>query len=230
MLYDSPDDKSLDNPVWYSLLEKHRHFGFDHNHIKFYHPDYCPFGGYQPGENISGYMEEYSALVRNFFIVGNKPELPDGLQLKNELVCLQMISRARAGIEIKENIVKLTAEHVNALFQLVDLVQPGYFKRKTALLGDYFGIFEKNKLIAVTGERMSMNGFTEVSAVVTHPAHTGKGYAQQLVAHTVNAIFNQHEIPFLHVLETNTSAIGLYKKLGFETRRKISFWQVTKNH
>lgn len=33
-------------------------------------------------------------------------------------------------------------------------------------------------------------------------------------------------LPFLHVLTTNTRAIGLYELLGFEKRREIMFRQV----
>lgn len=111
---------------------------------------------------------------------------------------------------------------------LVNLVQPGYFKSKTHLLGDYYGIFKGDALAAVTGERMKMNNFTEVSAVVTHPGHTGKGYAKQLVAYTVNKIFAEGKIPYLHVAEANTAGIRLYEKLGFRIRRKISFWNLVK--
>jgi predicted GNAT family acetyltransferase len=114
------------------------------------------------------------------------------------------------------------------ILNLVNLVQPGYFKNKTSLLGDYFGIFKDNQLVAITGERMQMDAFTEVSAIITHPDHTGKGYAKQLITHVVNKIFDQNKIPFLHVVETNIGAIKLYEKLGFVTRRKISFWNITK--
>jgi len=139
-----------------------------------------------------------------------------------------MIINNTIEIEIKEPIIQLTNQHEDVLYQLVDLVQPGYFKRKTNLLGDYFGIFKNDELIAVTGERLKMNDFTEVSAVVTHPNHTGKGYAKQLIAHTINNIFTQNKIPYLHVLETNTAAINLYEKLGFIKRRKMSFWNIIK--
>ena len=122
--------------------------------------------------------------------------------------------------------MKLTEENADELFQLVNLVQPGYFKKKTASLGNYFGIFKKNMLVAVTGERMQMDNYIEVSAVVTHPDHTGKGYAKQLVAHTANNIFAQQKIPYLHVSAANTGAIQLYEKLGFKLRRKISFWNI----
>jgi GNAT superfamily N-acetyltransferase len=220
--------KQLDNPVWHSLSESHQHVAVDYTNIKFYHPDYCPFGGFVKNENLSKPISDYSEMVDNFFIVGDKPEFPNQLTLKKELVCLQMVINDRIDLEIKEQIIKLAGEHTDALFQLVNLVQPGYFKRKTGLLGDYFGIFKNGELVAVTGERMKMNDFIEVSAIVTHPDHTGQGYAKQLTAHTVNKIFSQNKLPYLHVVENNIGAIKLYEKLGFATRRKISFWNITK--
>lgn len=110
---------------------------------------------------------------------------------------------------------------------LVKFVYPEYFKEKTASLGRYYGIFKNEKLIAITGERMQMEDFTEVSAVITHPDYAGNGYAKQLIAHTVNNIFKQDKIPFLHVAETNNGPIKLYEKLGFATRRKINFWNMS---
>lgn len=221
-------DKKLDNPVWHSLSETHESLSIDYGNIKFYQPDYCHFGGFIQTENIAGSVSDYSTKVDSFFIVGEKPTFPNTIRLKNELICNQMIIDDKIEMEIKENIVQLGAEYANDLFQLVNLVQPGYFKQKTFLLGNYYGIFKGEELIAVTGERMKMNQYTEVSAVVTHPDHTGKGYAMQLVAHTVNNIFNEGKMPYLHVAETNTGAIRLYEKLGFRTRRKISFWNLEK--
>ena len=222
------DDKKLDNPVWFSLSETHQSFVVDYGSVKFYHPDYCPFGGFEKGNSIAKSIDKYSAKVDNFFIVGEKPELSNLLKLNKELVCLQMIVNNPIDIVINDAIVKLTDEYIDALYELINLVQPGYFKKKTALLGNYYGIFKNDKLVAVTGERMQMNDFIEVSAVVTHPNHTGKGYAKQLVVHTVNEIFKQNKIPFLHVIEDNIGAIQLYEKLGFEIRRKISFWNIKK--
>jgi predicted GNAT family acetyltransferase len=222
------DDKKLDNPVWFSLSETHQSFALDYGSVKFYHPDYCPFGGFEKGNAIAKSIDEYSEMVDSFFIVGEKPELSNLLKLNKELVCLQMIVCYPIDIAINDPIVKLTDEHIDVLCELVNLVQPGYFKKKTALLGNYYGIFKNEELVSVTGERMQMNDFIEVSAVVTHPNHTGKGYAKQLVVHTVNEIFKQNKIPYLHVIEDNKGAIQLYEKLGFTIRRKISFWNITK--
>jgi predicted GNAT family acetyltransferase len=222
------DDKKLDNPVWFSVSETHQSFAVDYGNVKFYHPDYCPFGGFEKCNAIAKSIDEYSEMVDSFFIVGEKPELSNLLKVNKELVCLQMIVCNPIDIAINDPIVKLTDEHIDALYELVNLVQPGYFKKKTALLGNYYGIFKNEELVSVTGERMQMNDFIEVSAVVTHPNHTGKGYAKQLVIHTVNEIFKQNKIPYLHVIEVNKGAIQLYEKLGFTIRRKISFWNIMK--
>jgi predicted GNAT family acetyltransferase len=139
-----------------------------------------------------------------------------------------MIIDNKIDVEQKEEVILLTNNYAAELFQLVNLVQPGYFKNKTALLGNYFGIFKNGALVAVAGERMKMHDYTEVSAIVTHPNYTGLGYAKQLIAHAVNNIFDQGRVPYLHVVETNVGAIKLYEKLGFITRRKMSFWNVLK--
>jgi predicted GNAT family acetyltransferase len=224
----TPDYNKLDNPVWQSLQEAHKKFSINYDNLKCYHPDFCPFGGFENNTAIVNEIDKYANLIDNFFIVGNKPVFSKSLTLKNELVCLQMVMVRNTDIETREDIIKLNHQYEEDLFKLVNLVQPGYFKNKTSQLGDYYGIFKDGNLVAVTGERMKMDGFTELSAIVTHPEHTGKGYAKQLIAYSVHKILEQHKTPYLHVTESNTGAIKLYEKSGFETRRKISFWNIIK--
>lgn len=223
------ESEKLDNPTWHSLSETHKEFAIDYNGIKFYQPNYCPFGGFTDFDKTEVGIEQYVSLVNTFFIVGNKPNFNNKVQITKELVCNQMVLDQRITIEKEESIIPLlTAKHQKDLLALVNLVQPGYFKDKTSSLGNYYGNYRENQLIAVTGERMKMNEYTEVSAVVTHPEHTGKGYAKQLLTHATNRIFDEGKTPYLHVAETNTGAIKLYEKLGFVTRRKISFWNFIK--
>jgi GNAT superfamily N-acetyltransferase len=222
------NDAKLDNPVWYSLVESHRAFSLNYNFLKCYHPDYCPFGGFEAYHDISKALVDYAEKTPSFFIVGEKPTLPNELEIKKELICLQMTINDKINLPITEEIIALNNNHTADLFDLVNLVQPGYFKIKTASLGDYFGIYKDRELVAVAGERMKMNHYTEVSAIITHPLHTGQGYAKQLITHTVNNIFNQNKIPYLHVVQNNINAISLYENLGFVTRRKISFWHISK--
>jgi len=221
--------EKLDNPVWHSLSETHKDLSIDYHNIKFYQPAYCPFGGFIDNNNVASRIDEYSKLINNLFVVGEKPFFSNKLFLKKELICVQMVLEKKTEAGIEEDLIKLDNAFSGALSSLVNEVQPGYFKKKTNLMGDYFGIVRDGKLVAVTGERMKMKNFTEVSAVVTHPFYTGKGYARQLVGHTVNKIFDENKIPYLHVAETNLGAIRLYEKLGFTTRRKISFWNLQVN-
>jgi predicted GNAT family acetyltransferase len=218
----------LDNPSWYALSEDHQDFAVGYDGIKFYQPDYCPFGGFENPDATEDGIDAYASLTNTFFVIGKQPRFSGRVQRQNELVCNQMILKNRIARETDERITELkTDNHKADLFGLVNLVQPGYFRASTSDLGNYYGIYKGNMLVAVAGERMKMTGFTELSAIVTHPAHTGKGYAKQLITHASHAVFNEGKIPYLHVTTNNAGAIRLYEKLGFTTRRKISFWHFT---
>lgn len=219
----------LDNPAWHSLNEAHQGFAIGHEELKLYRPNVCTFGGIINENNSTEIFNPFIEPDKSFFIIGEKPNLPAHIILEKEIICLQMICLSPIKFSIVEEITFLKKEHFEKLFQLINMVQPGYFQEGTPLMGDYFGIFKNNKLVAVTGERMRMFDYTEISAVVTHPDFIGQGFAKQLVAHTVNKNFAENKIPYLHVVESNLRAIGLYKKLGFKIRRKISFWKLKRS-
>jgi predicted GNAT family acetyltransferase len=100
---------------------------------------------------------------------------------------------------------------------------PGYYRKRTYEMGNYFGIFKEGKLVSITGQRMQTNQFIEVSAVVTHHDYTRKGLAKQLIAHTTKEILKENKKPILHTNKGN-SAISLYEKLGFELTRDMNWW------
>ncbi len=65
--------KKLNNPVWNSLSESHPNFAIEFNGIKFYHPDYCPFGGFINLDKTEEAIDHYTELTKNFYVVGDKP-------------------------------------------------------------------------------------------------------------------------------------------------------------
>ena len=216
----------LDNPAWHSLNETHSLFVIGDDEIKFYQPDICSFGGINSNQpDLISFLNTHKEL-NSFFIIGERPATSSNFIIEKELVCLQMICPHQIKIDLMESLIHLNKTFEKELYELVNLVQPGYFEKDTSMMGDYFGIFKNDKLVAVTGERMKMFGFTEISAVVTHPGFTGKGFAKQLVAFTANKNFEKNIVPYLHVAETNTNATRLYEKLGFVIRKKISFWKM----
>jgi predicted GNAT family acetyltransferase len=109
------------------------------------------------------------------------------------------------------------------MVELATLTKPGPFGTRTHELGTYLGIRQAGKLVAISGERLKVPGHTEVSAVCTHPEHTGNGYAQALMTEVMRRIWDRGETPFLHVRGDNARAIAIYEKLGFAKRKQGYF-------
>jgi ribosomal protein S18 acetylase RimI-like enzyme len=57
--------------------------------------------------------------------------------------------------------------------------------------------------------------------VCCHPDEQRQGLGAALTLYVAHEIRSAGEEPFLHVLESNTSAIRLYRSLGFATRRMV---------
>ena len=64
---------------------------------------------------------------------------------------------------------RLGATDVKAMVELAKLTEPGPFRERTIELGNFYGIFESDRLVAMAGQRTRVPGFVEVSAVCTHP-------------------------------------------------------------
>jgi predicted GNAT family acetyltransferase len=119
------------------------------------------------------------------------------------------------------HITELTLADVPDMLHLVELTKPGPFSAGAIVLGTYLGIRYAGNLIAMAGERMRFDGFTEISAVCTHPRYRGCGYASSLVRALVRQIITRGETPFLHLYSDNTIAAALYTKLGFVLQRRL---------
>ncbi|RZK44704.1 MAG: GNAT family N-acetyltransferase, partial [Pedobacter sp.] len=124
--------------------------------------------------------------------------------------------------------IPLQTEHVSEMVQLATLTKPGPFGKRTITFGHYHGIFSEGRLVAMTGQRLHVQNYTEISAVCTHPDHLGKGYAAALLQHQVNFILDQGKHPFLHVRADNTRAINIYERLGFTVSRGMNFYFMKK--
>ena len=109
------------------------------------------------------------------------------------------------------------------MLALATLTKPGPFGTRTHELGAYVGIRCEGKLVAMAGVRLKVPGYTEVSAVCTHPNHIGKGYARLLMTEIMRRIRERGETPMLHVRQDNARAVGLYERLGFRTRKQMHF-------
>jgi ribosomal protein S18 acetylase RimI-like enzyme len=139
-----------------------------------------------------------------------------------QMICVtQNGFRPRANSTV--NIVPLGVQESPEMIELTTLTKPGPFGPRTHELGTYIGIRDGGRLAAMAGERLKVPGFTEVSAVCTHPDFLGKGFAGMLMSEVMCGVRDRGETPFLHVRQDNTRAIALYERLGFRTRHKGHF-------
>jgi len=119
-------------------------------------------------------------------------------------------------------ITELSLAHNEEMLALVKLTQPGPFGTRTRELGEYIGVVQNGRLVSMAGERLKFAGYTEVSAVCTHPDFTGKGLSAMLCTEMVRRIRARGDQPMLHVRNSNTRAIALYERLGFRKRRTFN--------
>jgi ribosomal protein S18 acetylase RimI-like enzyme len=220
----------LDAPAWNAITSAQQSFATGTGHVKRYRRGILPFAAFEPGHEKE--ISSLSSLLEPeeiFYLIGELPPLPDHFIVLKELPCVQMVLQNPVPpIENTATISRLTATDKEAMFNLINKVQPGYYELETYQLGNYVGIWQQDMLVAIAGERMRLDGLAEISAICTDPAFTGRKYAQQLIAGLCHYHLQQGITSFLHVLETNERAIRLYEYMGFVTRRTISFWQMQK--
>ncbi len=155
------------------------------------------------------------------------PSFQDGWQAVETFDLVQMLGERVTGAECAEAI-PLGAADVPEMPEIVAQTEPGPFLNRTIELGRYLGIRRDGALVAMAGERFRLDGWTEISAVCTNPDHRGQGLASRLTGALIARIQRRSERPFLHVLSTNTGAIGLYEELRFRIRQTATLTVVTR--
>ena len=111
---------------------------------------------------------------------------------------------------------------VDEIIDLVTLTDPGPFLPRTIELGTYLGFRDPvdGRLLALAGERAKPDGWTEISAVCTHPDARGRGLATRLIRAVGAGIVGAGDLPFLHTTADNP-ARALYEALGFVLRSQV---------
>ncbi len=94
-----------------------------------------------------------------FFVSENNIPKVDSANvfLEKKIDGCQMVLNELSEVSITEEIVLLGDEHINEIYDLVWLVMPGYYRRRTFEMGNYYGIFKEGKLVSITGQRMQTN-------------------------------------------------------------------------
>ena len=221
----------LYNPVYNALLSGDANLSFGTDSVKYFDEEVSPFAGFHH-QYEKGFEELYNLLPLDRKILYATPQLikePRGWKLLVEIKGLQFLFTEKT-VQGKQNyeLVPLNESNVDEMVELATLTKPGPFGTRTIEFGHYHGIFDNGKLVAMTGQRLHVHNYTELSAVCTHPDHLGKGYAAALMQHQLQLILSHDQIPFLHVRADNSRAIALYERLGFKVNREMNFYFMKK--
>lgn len=150
------------------------------------------------------------------------PPPPAGVTLAMSALGLQMLWKDFSAEQRSFAIQPLGDADAAEMLALALLTKPGPFRARTHTLGRFVGIRDGDRLVAMAGERLQIEGFVEISGVCTHPEYRGRGYGAALMRAVGARIIADGETPFLHTYANNTGAIALYRALGFETRREVT--------
>ncbi len=215
----------LDNPVWAALTGPHRGFAElgPAGLAARYSADASPFAALADPEDPRAWAD-LAALTgpdEGVWVTG-LPTPPPGWATVATVPGVQLDGRA-VRAEAAPEAVPLGRDDVPEMLDLVELTRPGPFLDRTVELGTYLGIRHEGRLVAMAGERMRPAGWSEISAVCTHPDHRGRGLAGRLIRAVAASVRERGDSPFLHAAAENTGAVRLYESMGFTLRRRPLF-------
>ncbi len=214
----------LDRPVWNALNTRHAALAQGGDLAKRYAPSIHPFAASQDEslESLQALAEIASPGETLIFLQADEFVLPPGFTATATALAVQMIAERHMPLIEDERIEKLGEADAADMLELATLTKPGPFTLKAQALGDFWGIRENGRLIAMAGERLKQDGLTELSGVCVHPDFQGKGLGRLMTLYAAGKIFAKDEQPFLHTYASNSVAIGLYESIGFRLRTPMN--------
>ncbi len=217
-----PDKTVLDNIFWHTLTGPHAGFATGAGGARRYAEGFPPILGFAAAEAPDfAALAPYCAPGEHFYCERWSGAAPEGWSIDAESTMFKMVWDAPApATDTAPDARPLGTVHTSQMLDLAGLTQPGPFGPRNLELGEYYGLFEGPRLIAMAGERCHAGTLREISGVCTHPDFQGRGLAQRLMTRLIRRQMRRGETPFLHVMSGNEQARRLYRRMGFRDYRE----------
>jgi len=213
----------LDRPIWSALTTRQASIAQGGTSARRFALDVSPLSA--AADASPDALAELAALVPAgddiSLLEPMPPPAPNSVAAIVAGPCLQMTTTGFTAGARDLPFESLGDRDAGEMLALAELTRPGPFKTRTHTLGRFIGVRDGARLVAMAGERLRVDGFTEISAVCTHPDYRGRGYGAALMRAVGERILGEGDMPFLHAYASNTGAIALYRKLGFEPRAEV---------
>jgi ribosomal protein S18 acetylase RimI-like enzyme len=212
----------LDDIFWETLNGAQAHFASGAGDARRYGRGFSPILGFRDREH-----PDFEALApfcdagERFYVDTWSGPAPPGWQLVLEKKMKRMVWHGGVPtVDPALAALPLYAAHAQEAVDLAVLTNPGPFGLRTIELGEFFGVFEDGRLVAMAGERLHAGPYRELSGVCTHPDFQGRGLARRLSEKVIALQLSRGQTPFLHVMSHNTGAHDLYERMGFRDFRE----------
>lgn len=212
----------LDNIFWHSLTGQQACWAVGSGGARRYAAGFSPIVGFaNPAQPDLDALAPHCGPDEHFYCDGWSGPAPAGWVVEAEATMHKMIWAGETPVRDEAPEARpIGPEHLDQVLALAELTRPGPFGPRTIELGEYFGLFDGERLMAMAGERCQAETLREVSGVCTHPDFQGRGLARRLMLKLIARQLARGETPFLHVMSANTGALGLYQRMGFRTHRE----------
>lgn len=219
----------LDTPVRAAFAHHWAQFSYSKGMAACLHKDIGIFADapFEGSRALAGLIKGRNAPVA--MMQAAPIQLNDSLTIETHMTGVQMVLQNPVLDARMTRFSELGSADAADMLALARLTKPGPFEIRTHVLGDFIGLRDNGKLVAMVGQRLALPGWVEISAVAVHPDHRGHGLARSLVTAMMRRIMLQGKGVFLHSYADNLPAITLYESLGFTLRSEMNIAMVTAN-
>ena len=207
----------LDNVFWHALTGEQAAIAQGSGGARRFARGYSPILGFADQQAPDfGSLEAVCEVGERFYVQGWTGAAPANWPVVLDSTMFLMTWQGEGALEDPApEAVPLGPRHAEEAVALAKLTNPGPFGPDTLRMGEYFGLFEAGRLVAMAGERAHAGRWREVSGICTHPQLQGRGLARRLASKIVSRQLARGQVPFLHVMGANAGARALYLRMGF---------------
>ena len=207
----------FDNIVWHALSGPQASFAAGTERARRYARGFSPIAGFADAARPDfAALRPFCEAGEQLYVDGWAGAAPAGWRVESEATMFKMLwQAAMPAADAAPEAAPLGPAQAGPALELAGLTRPGPFGPRTIELGEYFGVFDGERLLAMAGERMHAGRLREISGVCTHPEVQGRGHARRLIQQLIRRQMQRGETPFLHVMRHNAGAVRLYERMGF---------------
>jgi ribosomal protein S18 acetylase RimI-like enzyme len=217
----------LDNAVWTALTTKQAQHVQSSALARRFPPEMTLLGAL--AANTAMAFDSLAQLIQRDAVTlyfTSPPQIPAGWEIVRAVELHQMVQETEASPSAQASatpeVIELTPADVPEMSVVYTATRPGRtLCPRIQKLGQFLGIREDGKLLAMGGLRLHLPGYREITTVATLPEYEGHGYATAIVRSLIERIRSRGDRPFLTVRNDNTRAVEIYRRLGFKERTML---------